>query len=315
VILAINVNAALDKIYVIDRFLPETHMRVSKTNLCIGGKGLDAALVLQTLGAQTLAVSFIAGKNGELLAGLLDQNQIPHDLIWLPGETRESNVIIEAGINNRHSHITTSGYKVTKNDCDLFLEHISKVASQAQWAVIAGSLPQGASDSFYAEIIDLLHQNGVKILIDNTGLPLLEAIKEFPDIVKMNQKEFVDTFGVQIGDSNQWIPACKQQMTSFGISSLVITCGKEGILALSPEGVFQAGCAKKIEEVNAAGAGDAVSAALVYRLSLGEPWPQALLWAVATGAASVLTEGTAVCNMSDILDIYPATWIKKISNF
>jgi fructose-1-phosphate kinase PfkB-like protein len=179
---------------------------------------------------------------------------------------------------------------------------------------MAGSLPHGATDNFYAEIIDLLHQNGVKTLIDNTGLPMLEALKVFPDIVKMNQDEFKDTFKVEINESDQWIPACKQQMAAFEIKSLVITCGKDGILALTPEGIFKAGCAKKIEEVNAAGAGDAVSAALVHRLSLGDTWSQALLWAAATSAAVVLTEGTAVCHMFDILDIYPNTWVKKISN-
>jgi 1-phosphofructokinase family hexose kinase len=312
-ILAINVNAALDKVYFIDRFVPDTHMRVSKTNLYIGGKGLDTALVLQTLGAPTLAISFIAGKNGESLAKLLDQNRIPNDLIWVPGETREANVIIEVSLN-RHSHITTCGYEVTREDCNLFLEHISQAASHAQWAVMAGSLPKGAPANFYAEIIDLLHNKGVKTLIDNTGLPMLEALKVFPDIVKMNRDEFKETFMVEINQPDQCVPVCKQQMSRFGIKSLVITCGKDGILALTPEGVFHAGCAKIIEDVNAAGAGDAVSAALLYRFSLGDTWSKALLWAAATSAAVVLTEGTAVCYMSDILEFYPCTWVKEINH-
>ena len=310
-ILAINVNAALDKVLFIDRFLPNTHMRVSKADFYIGGKGLDTALVLQSIGAPTLAISFIAGKNGKTLADLLDQNSIAHDLIWLPGETREANIIVETSLN-RHTHLTTFGYEVTREDCDLFLKRIFEAADNAQWGVMAGSLPKGAPTGFYAEIVGILQQRNVKTLIDNSGLPLLETLKTMPDIVKMNQSEFEETFKVLIKDEDQLILECKQQMDINHMKSLVITCGKDGILAFTPEGIFQAGVSQKIKEVNAAGAGDAVSAAIVYHLSLGESWSQSLSWAAATGAAVAITEGTAECHMSDVRSLHSNTWVKRI---
>ena len=290
-ILALNLNAALDKIYFIERFSPTTNMRVSKAGTYIGGKGLDAALVLQTLGAPMLAISFIAGSTGKILAGLLDENQMSHELIWLPGDTREAVVLIETDFH-RHSHITTSGYSVTREDCDQFLNKMATFAGQAEWGLMAGSLPKGAPPDFYAEMIALLQQNGVKTLIDHSGSGMLEAIKKSPDIVKMNQSEFQETFQVQVRNPEDWIPECRRQLDHFKLKSLVITCGKDGILAFTPEGDFKAGLAQEIVEVNAAGAGDAVSAALVYYLSLGNSWSQALLWAIATSAAVVLTEGT-----------------------
>ena len=310
-ILALNLNAALDKIYFIERFSPTTNMRVSTAGSYIGGKGLDAALVLQTLGAPLLAISFIAGNIGKILARLLDENQIAHELIWLTGETREAIVLIETDFH-RHSHITTSGYTVTREDCDLFLRMMAAAADRAQWSLMAGSLPKGTPPNFYAEMIVLLHQHGVKTLIDHSGPGLLEAIKKSPDIVKMNQAEFQETFHVQLFNPEDWAPECRRQMSLYKLKSLVITCGKDGILAFTPEGDFKAGLNQEIVEVNAAGAGDAVSAALVYNLSLGKGWPQALLWAIATSAAVVLTEGTAVCHMPDILSLYPNAWVKNL---
>jgi 1-phosphofructokinase family hexose kinase len=310
-ILALNLNAALDKIFFIERFLPTTHMRVSKAGTYIGGKGLDAALVLQTLGAPTLAISFMAGSTGKILAGLLDDNQIAHELIWLAGDTRESVVLIEKDFH-RHSHFTTCGYTVTREDCDLFLNRMAASASQAEWSLMAGSLPIGTPPDFYAEMIALLQQHGVMTLIDHSGPGMLEAIKKSPDIVKMNQTEFQETFQVQLHNPEDWAPECRRQMSRFKLKSLAITCGKDGILAFTPEGDFKAGLAQEIVEINAAGAGDAVSAALVYYLSLGNSWPQSLLWAIATSAAVVLTEGTAVCHMADILAIYPNAWVKNL---
>jgi 1-phosphofructokinase family hexose kinase len=310
-ILAINVNAALDRIFFIDRFVPNTDMRAARSTLSIGGKGLDAALVLQTLNAPVKAISFMAGKNGEILKSLLDQHRIAHDLIWLSGETREANVIVETDFN-RHSHITTYGYEVTRPECDLFLEKIAAYAPQAQWAIMAGSLPKGVPSHFYGEIITLLRQYGVKTLIDNKGDPLLAALPAMPDIVKMNQNEFQETFKLQVSNPQQWIDVCRQQMNKYQLQSLVITQGKDGVLCFTPEGILQGGCAIDIKEVNAAGAGDAVSAALAYHLSLGESWQQALTWAIAVSAAVIKTEGTAECYLSDVMEIYPNTWVKYI---
>ncbi|MCE1253660.1 MAG: 1-phosphofructokinase family hexose kinase [Anaerolineae bacterium] len=310
-ILAINTNAALDRVVFIDRFVPNTSMRTNRSALSIGGKGLDAALVLQTLGAPVKAVSFMAGKNGEILADLLDKNKIDKDLIWLPGETREANVIVETDFN-RHSHITTYGYKVTRKDCDTLLARIALYAPQTQWAVMAGSLPEGAPAGYYREMIELLHSRGVKTLIDNQGAPMLEALAAQPEIVKMNQHEFQDTFKMPVENQEQLIQACLAQMEHHRIKSMVITCGKDGILVFTSEGILQGRCALEVKEINAAGAGDAVSAALAYRLSLGDSWSQALSWAVATSVAVIKTEGTAECYLSDIMEIYPNTWVKAL---
>ncbi len=311
-ILAINVNASLDRVFIIERFLPDTHMRSPRAQNFIGGKGLNTAMVLQTLGAPILAISFMAGRNGEIVNELLKQSQLPCELIWLPGETREANIIIETSLN-RHSHITTFGYDLTQDDCNLLLRKIQELSAQSDWAVMAGSLPKGAPQDFYAEIISLLHRQGVKTLIDSSGILMLKAIEASPEIVKMNQLEFQETFNVEVQGTEDWISACEFQRQRLNLQTLVITCGKDGILALTPDGIFQAGCSQEIKEVNAAGAGDAVSAALVYYRSLGKTWEEALAWAIATSAAVVLTEGTAVCHMQDILSIYPHAWVKKIS--
>ena len=181
-ILAIDLNAALDRIYFIDRFIPGTHIRAQKNLLSVGGKGLCAARVLKTLGAPHRAISFIAGKNGKTLAKLLSQNDIDAELIWVPGNTREANVIVETDLN-RHSHITTSGYQLNRAYCDQYLDKIKEIALGAKWAVIAGTLPQGTPNSFYKEVIGLLHEYGVKVLIDSFGPPLLETLTVLPDVV------------------------------------------------------------------------------------------------------------------------------------
>ena len=309
-ILAVNVNAAIDWVFFIDRFIPGAHMRPHKTVLSVGGKGLDTALVLQTIGAPTQAVTFAAGKNGETLSHLLAERHVKTEFLWVPGETRTANVIVETDLN-RHSHITTSGYSVTRSDCDNFLQKVDELSQEADWAVMAGSLPTGAPADFYREIIKVLHNKGVKTLIDHHGSALRHSLQEKPEIVKMNQEEFLATFKAEARYMDDWVTVCREQMAKNAIGTLIITRGKEGILAFTPQDVFHAGC-NEVKEINSAGAGDAVSAAIVYRLSLGEDWTQALTWAAAVSAAVVLTEGTAECAPADIQNLYPRVWVKKI---
>jgi len=308
-ILAINTNAALDRVYFLTRLQPAAHNRTEKSVLSVGGKGLDSAVVLQAIGAPCCAISFMAGKNGQALAELLEQRRIPSELIWLPGETRESIVIVETE-HNRHTHITSSGYSVGPDDCAAFLAKVDELAPAAKWAVMAGTLPPGAPVSFYRELTGL-HRQGVKVLIDAFGAPLLEALPAVPEIVKMNQAEFAATFQAAAEGLDAWIRAGLAQVEARGLQSLVITCGKEGILAFTPQGVYHAG-APELKAVNAAGAGDAVSAALAYHLSLGKTWSEALQWAAATGAAVVLTEGTAECDPAEVTRLYPQAWVKLL---
>jgi 1-phosphofructokinase family hexose kinase len=309
-ILAVNVHAALDRVFFIDHFEPETHMRPSKTIECVGGKGLDVAVALKTLGASLKAITFIAGKNGTALAELLDQKGIETELLWVPGETRLSNVIVETRLC-RHSHITTTGYRVNRQQCDQFLAKIERLAPNMDWAVLSGSLPPGAPAGFYREIVTLLHQHGVRVLVDCLDAPLLETLVVSPEIVKMNASEFRATFHKNAHEIEKLVEACRETAATYAIRSLVITCGKAGMLAFTPQGDYHAGC-PEIEEINAAGAGDAASAAIVHRLALGEGWPQALAWAAAASGAVVKTEGTAECELDEILNLIPQVWVKEI---
>jgi 1-phosphofructokinase family hexose kinase len=310
-ILTINLNAALDRIYFIDRFKPDTHMRTQKALLSIGGKGLCVARVLKSLGTSHCAISFIAGTNGEILAGLLGQLEISTELIWIPGETREANVIVETDFN-RHSHITTSGYQLNHEYCEKYLNKIREIGRTADWAVIAGSMPQGTPGNLYGRIIEVLHENGVRVLIDATGGPLLEALHFSPEIVKMNQDEFLSTFKVKLSeDLTEWIPAGLERMRDFKIKALVLTCGSRGILAFTPDGDYHAGC-DNVKEVNAAGAGDAVSAALVHSLLQGNSWKVSLALAAAVGAATVMTTGTAECYQNDIQALSRKVWVNDL---
>jgi 1-phosphofructokinase family hexose kinase len=310
-ILTVTANAALDRVLFIDRFEPTGVMRAQRMVESVGGKGLDASVVLQTLQAPNKAVSFMAGRTGHALVEIMEQYGIQSDLIWIDGDIRTANVVVETELH-RHSHIMTTGYSVTHADCDRFLERVRANLDHVHWIIMGGSLPAGAYPDLYRRVIDIGRQHGAKTLIDVPGQPALEALPAVPDILKMNRSEFTNTFDLHFDSLLELGFAARVLMVERKLSNLLITCGSDGILAVTRQNIYIA-TAPSQQAVNAAGAGDAVSASLVHRLILGDSWPESLRWAAATSAAVVLTEGTADCNMQDIERIYPHTEVKSLA--
>jgi len=310
-ILTVTANAALDRVLFIDHFKPTGVMRAERMVDSVGGKGLDASVVLQVLGVPNVAVSFMAGNTGKALAAILDGYGIRHDLVWVHGETRTANVIIEQDYH-RLSHIITVGYVVNEKECLEFLQRIEQHARQADWVIIAGSLPKGCPDNLFGQVIQIGHQYGAKCLIDSPGKPLLAALPQKPDILKLNRSEFKESFGLETVAIKDLVIPVRDLMGSRGIGCMVITAGEDGILLVLPDTAYVAKAPQQVA-VNAAGAGDSVSAALTYALSQNMSWLEALRLSAATSAAVVLTEGTADCRMEDIQRLYPMVTIECLN--
>lgn len=309
-ILTITPNSALDRVIFIDEFRPETVMRSGKVVNSVGGKGLDASVVLRALGVETVGLSFVAGITGQQLVGLLEDYGIGHDLIWVEGETRIAHVLIETR-HNRHSHVMAGALSVSPEACEESLQRFRSRLAQADWVIAGGSLAVGVPISYYRSLSEMAREEGVPILIDSAGEPILEALPAHPTVLKMNRAEFAETFGVPARPIGKLKEQTEEFLRRWNVGALVLTLGKDGILAHTPEGAYHA-TAPSQKQINAAGAGDAVSAALTWRFSLGDAWPEALRWAAAAGAAVVLTEGTADCYMVDIKRILPETDVQPV---
>ena len=309
-ILTVTAHSAIDKVLFVDELTPGIPMRTDKIVTSMGGKGMDSSVVLRCLGIDTVGLVFVAGKIGEEMLDLAESYGIVSDPVRVDGETRVSHVIAETK-HGRITHIIAGKLLINSEQYLEFTRRFRQRARQATWVICAGSIPPVLPPTFYKELTEEAHRAGVPVLIDASREKILEAIPARPDIVKMNWEEFEWTFDKKPRDIGKLIRDASQVYTEMRLNALVITCSSAGILAFTRHGFFRA-LAPKQTAINAAGAGDAVSSALVWRLSLGDSWPEALKWAGATSAASVLTEGTADCRMSDIQRIFPQVTVSKV---
>jgi 1-phosphofructokinase family hexose kinase len=311
-ILTITAHAALDRVIFIPEFLPTTRMLADHSVDYVGGKGFDVSVALSGLGAPNLAMGVLAGENGRRLEFLLRGYGVPYNLTWVEGETRIAHVIVET-IHHRHSHIMTPSYTVSPEDLQVFLSRYRSRVWEADWVIASGSLAAGIEADFYAQVVEIAHQAGVKVLVDSVDEPVRQALPARPDILKQNIEEFRTTFNfsrTELESRQEILKCARQVMQNYELPVIVITMGSKGLLVVTPQAAYQAACPAQ-QAISAAGAGDCVSAALVWRLSLGEDWPQALRWAAAAGTAGVLTEGTGELRMADVLRFLPLVLVDQ----
>ena len=302
-VLTVTLNSALDQVLHVAEFIPGQSVQAYGSLTCVGGKGLDTSVTLRGLGIRTVGLSFMAGAAGLKLEEIVKGYGIEPETVVVGGETRVLYVIAESK-HRRVSHIRTGALIVLPEHLADLIARYHSLLGTAGWVVLAGSLPAGISTGIYAELAAAAHQAGVSVLIDSQGPPLLEALSSNPAVVKMNQDEFNQTFRVSTEGIADLCENAARTCARLGLQSLVITCGAAGMVAFAHHTCFHVQVPPQAA-VNPAGAGDAASAGLVWRLSQGDSWQEALKWAGAVSAASVLTAATGEVHLEDARRIYP----------
>jgi len=199
---------------------------------------------------------------------------------------------------------------VTTDQLQQFREKYRECLKRASWVIISGSIPEGVTGSIYSELVQVATSVSIPCLVDATGEVLQEALHSRPEIIKLNTEELKTTFDISTKKFCELVRDCLEIYRQHEMNNLVITCGNEGVLAYTKEGIFHAQAPEQ-SVINPAGAGDSVSAALAWRFSLGECWMEALRWSAAVSAAVVRTPGTGDCHLEDVKEILPQVTVTR----
>jgi len=310
-VLTVCPNTALDRILFIDEWIAGTPMRTDRIVDCVGGKGLNSAVVLKHLQVKTTALGFFAGSIGKELIDILNDYKISTIPVWVDGTTRIAHVIADKK-RDIHSHVIAGRLEVNPQHRKAFIDQFDNLLTKTKFIIFAGSIPKSTTPDLYADLVAKAKAKNIPTLVDAQHEIMAEAIKAKPDIVKMNWEEFNWTFDQRSTTIEELIEESEQFYMERNLTNLVITMSKEGILAITQEGTYLAKAPLQ-KPVNAAGAGDAVSSTLAVKLNEGESWEVALQYASAVSAAAVLTERTGDVWMEDVNRIQPHVVVKKIN--
>ncbi|VAW41447.1 Ribokinase [hydrothermal vent metagenome] len=305
-VLCITPNPAIDRTLLTPSFQLGDVTRAAEVLVAAGGKGLNVARAVQTLGGVPLCMGLLGGHNGRFLADLAQKEALNASWTWYEGETRTCVIIVPQG--GEVTVINAAG-QVPPQAWQQFCEDVRQQARLADMVCISGSMPLGAADNAPADLIAAIKASGVPIWVDSSGVALQQAVAAVPTGIKVNHHEASDLLNVQIGDVKTAVQAA-QAVRQNGIENVVITLGEQGAVFVNEMGSWWAK-GEAITAVSAVGSGDSFFAGLLTALSQNKSPDEALRYAVAAGTANALTAGGGQFKMADFSQILRATAVSK----
>jgi 1-phosphofructokinase family hexose kinase len=308
-IYTLTLNPAVDRELTVPAMEFDSVLRASESRVDFGGKGFNVSRLLKGMDAPSIAVGFLGGRAGLLLQDGLQSLGIGTDFVWVPGETR-TNVSIVTPSHDHYIKANEKGPLVDSIKQEELLVKIGASAKQGDWWVLAGSLPPGVPDDFYARIVRVLNGQGANAILDTSGESLRLGCAERPYLVKPNAEEAHILTGLPM-DTPMEIAAAAAEIRRMGAQNVIVSMGKAGALLHTSEGTWLAH-SPKIKEKNPIGAGDSMVGGLVWALTRGIPLKESLGWGIASGAATASLPGTEVGSRPLIEELFSQVQYERL---
>lgn len=289
-IFTLTPNPSIDRSLTIDEIRFNTVLRSHKMRLDWGGKGFNVSRALNILGIETIAMGWVGGGTGKMLADGLQRLGIQTDFVWVDQDTRTNTMIIEQS-GNWHIKVNEPGPPISADDIEHMYHKVEGRAKKGDLWVLSGSLPPDVPDDFYATLIELFHARGARVYLDASGEALSLGCQAAPYLVKPNLTEASQLVGFSI-DTQEDAKRAALHFLRMGIGYFALTMGASGLLMASQrEMVFAS--PPKVSIKNTIGSGDALLAGMIYAQMRDMELVEVARWGVAAGTASVENEGVS----------------------
>ncbi|MBR3535300.1 MAG: 1-phosphofructokinase [Oscillospiraceae bacterium] len=286
-IYTVTFNPAIDYVVKTDKMKSGEVNRANEEKMYFGGKGINVSLVLRELGIKSRAFGFIAGFTGEAIENGLASQGIETGFVRLKNGFSRINVKIksdeETELNGRGPDIPDDAVK------ELF-EKLEMI-KDGDTLVLAGSIPPSLPSDIYEKILAHLEGRKIKTVVDATKDLLLNVLKYRPFLVKPNNHELGEMFGVKLETVEQ-IAEYAEKLRKMGAENVLVSMAGDGALLIDETGkVYHQGVCKGTVK-NSVGAGDSMVAGFIAGAEKGD-YEYALKLGTACGGATAFSDGLA----------------------
>lgn len=287
-ICTVTFNPSLDYIVRVDDMRLGMINRTTYEQVLPGGKGINVSIVLGNLGHVSRALGFLAGFTGAEIARRVSEAGVSADFI----EVAEGMSRINAKIkSNEETEINGQGPLITEENIEELYAKLD-VLGEGDTLVISGSVPNTLPGDMYERIMARLEGRGVRIVVDAERDLLTRVLPYKPFLVKPNNIELGDIYGVTLETRDEVVPYAKRMQEAGAQNVLVSMAGEGGVLVSADGQVFQSPAAKGTV-VNSVGAGDSSVAGFLAGLIEAGSYEAAFRMALASGSASAFSDHLA----------------------
>src|ERR1700690_789918 len=299
-IIPVTLNAAIDKSLSVPSFrLGRRHRTVERRALA-GGKGVNVARMLKTLGQPVIATGFQGGPTGTQIVAQLGEESILHDFVRIREESRTNTSVLDP-TTGEQTEINEQGPRVEPDEVEQFREKLLYLARGAAVVVFAGPLPRGLEPDFYAQLVREMHKLDVVTVVDTDGEALRHAVRAEPDVVSPNVIEAEELVGHEFNDDDDRSGAVRE-IVSLGARSAIMTMPDGCLAQVLVDGgprVYRVTVPPQ-HSVATVGSGDAFLAGYVAEHYRGSTPAEGLRFGVACGAESTGRLGAGLIDVHEV---------------
>lgn len=298
-IYTVTFNPSLDYIVGVDHFETGKVNRTSEEIIFPGGKGINVSIVLHNLGMESIPLGFIAGFTGNEIKRLLGTFHICDNFITVEDGISRINVKLRSLIQGENgekkvgeeSEINGLGPGIDDTSLKNFYCQLDEL-QKGDVLILAGSIPSVLPATIYRDIMDRLKEKDILIAVDATNDLLVNVLEYHPFLIKPNNHELGEIFGVTIREKDEVITYAKK-LQDMGARNVLVSMAGDGAVLVAEDGTTYQTEAPKGNVKNSVGAGDSMVAGFVYGYLTRHNYRDAFYYGVCTGSASAFSENLA----------------------
>lgn len=295
-IYTVTFNPSLDYIVRVDDFKPGQVNRTAAERLFPGGKGINVSIVLKNLDFDNVALGFIAGFTGDEIEKRVEAFGCKSDFIKINSGLSRINVKLKS---QEESEINGQGPKISEEALNTLFNQLDTL-QKGDVLALAGSIPSSMPADTYERIMARLQGREIEIVVDATKDLLKNVLKYHPFLIKPNNHELSEMFGVTLS-SDEDIIKYAAKLQEMGAKNVLISMAGDGAIFLSQDRKIHKSAAPKGELKNSVGAGDSMVAGFLAGYLENGDLAHAFKMGVATGSASAFSEELAT--KSEVLNL------------
>ena len=280
-IYTVTFNPALDYVVFLDDLKLGDVNRSTRESIFYGGKGINVSTILNTLGLETTALGFVAGFTGKAIEDGLAAQGIHTDFIHLPEGNSRINVKVKHG---DETEINGQGPVITEEAINELFAKLATLTKE-DILVLAGSIPNTLPEDIYEKILARLESKGIRVVVDATKDLLLNVLKYHPFLIKPNNHELGEMFGI-VCKTDEDIVHYAKKLQEKGAVNVLISMAGDGAILITEDGQNIKMGTPKGKVVNSVGAGDSMVAGFITGYLNTKDMEKAFRLGVAAGSAS-----------------------------
>ena len=250
----VTFNPAIDYVIHMGEVKLGATNRSEGEEMYFGGKGINVSIVLKELAIASTALGFTAGFTGEAIEKGLADMEIDTDFVRL-------------------------------------IEGNSRINVGGDSLILAGSIPASLPADIYERILERLSGKNIRVVVDATKDLLLNVLKYKPFLIKPNNHELGEMFGLEL-KTDEDIEKYARRLQEMGAVNVLISMAGDGAMLIDEFGkAHRCGVCKGTVK-NSVGAGDSMVAGFLAG-SLDGDYEYALKLGTAAGGATAFSDGLA----------------------